>query len=242
MISIIICCYNEKPIIETTWNKLKKAVEHLDKYEIIFVNDGSTDKTLEKLRNLNWEEHHSELDHHPVNIITYEENKGYGHALQIGLKKAVGDIIITLDADLAMNELEVIKRSITNLEFYDVCIFSRHQGMKAEYPLSRKIASWGYRMVNNILLGIPFKDTQSGFLAFKKSALKGIDLKLDDFSILVEMVAKFYNAGLNIKIIEVPIKFIHDTTSGETSIMKSVWKMFRNTLRIRGMVKSNNTN
>ena len=216
--SIIICCYEEEPIIEASWNRLKDVLP--EDCEVIFVNDGSTDKTGEILYKI------AETEN--INIINYSENKGYGHALKCGLSSVLGDYIITLDCDLAMEPKDIFEKCKQNES--DLIIFSRYAGIKPDYPLIRRIASWGYRKMNQFLFKIKIEDTQSGFLCIKREVLKDIKLECDDFSILMELIVKATRK--NIRWQEVGLKFIHDTTSGQTSIFKSGPKMLKNSIRL----------
>lgn len=228
-VSIIICCFDEEPIIKNSWNRLRQALESFPtkEFEIVFVNDGSTDNTLGLIRGI------METDKR-IKAVTYPDNKGYGYALREGLSHATGDIVITMDADLAMNPKEVIASCLNWMNNKDMVICSRYKGIKPDYPLMRRIASWGYRKLNKLLFRIPFNDTQSGFIGFKKEILKGIELKSDDFSILMELIAKVYRNKWMIA--EIPFKFIHSTASGQTSIWKSGPKMLKNTLKVwRGL-------
>lgn len=224
--SIIMPCYDEEPIIEKSYNKLQNVLKEFpnNKFEIIFVNDGSNDRTGEILLKKSLKENN-------IGIISYKKNKGYGYALRKGLGLASGEIIITCDCDLAMPPNEVIASCLNWIKNgQDMVICSRYKGIKSEYPLARRIASWGYRTLNKTLFKFPFEDTQSGFIGFKKEVLEGIELKSNDFSILMELIVKVYKNKW--QIMEIPVKFIHNTLSGETSIWKSGPKMFKNTLKI----------
>lgn len=225
MISIIVCCYNEEKIIEKSWKRLREVLRCFpEKFEIIFINDGSTDSTGKILHSIS-------LKEKKVTYYGYQPNKGYGNALCEGLILTHGDFIITLDADLAMDPKAVINSCVYwSNKGYDMIICSRYKGIKPNYPLLRRIASEGYKLLNKRLLGIPVEDTQSGFIGFKKSILNNIKLKSKDFSILMELIIKAHRN--NVKILEIPIQFIHSTISGETSILRAGPKMFLNSLKI----------
>lgn len=224
-ISVIICCFDEELIIKKSWDKLNDALKLFpdDEFEIIFINDGSTDNTLKLLNEL-------KNTNPSVRIASYEKNQGYGFALNLGIKNTTGDIIITCDCDMAMPPEQVIGVCRENLEKYDAVICSRYKGIKPDYPLMKRIFSWGYRKLNKMLFKIPFEDTQSGFIGFKKEILKGIELKSTDFSASMELIVKAYENKWQIT--EIPVKWVHDTTSGETSFLKAGPKMFMNSMRI----------
>ena len=101
LLSIVIPCYNEEKIITKTANDLVYYLQHthwsydqMPSWEIIFVNDGSTDNTLEILKKI----HTSHPSH--IKFVTYPRRGGQGKALQVGFRAAKGKWIITLDADL----------------------------------------------------------------------------------------------------------------------------------------------
>lgn len=216
--SIIVCCYDEEPVIQKTWDRLKQVLP--EDSELIFVNDGSKDNTIFKLKEF------QEQDKR-VKVVDYMPNGGYGHALKEGLKVVQGDYIITMDADLAMDPKDIFSycEEITD---EDLVVFSRFKDVKCEYPLKRRIFSWGYRTMNKILFSTPVNDTQSGFLCFKRTILDEIELKSEGFSILLELIIKHKNK----KIVEKGLKFTHSVESGETSVWEHVPKMLKESLRV----------
>ena len=94
MISLIIPCYNEEQNVHELFSRIKSVFRDMnDSYEIIFVDDGSTDNTVNRLAALSEEEDH-------IKIIELSRNFGHQSALCAGLDYAVGDAVITMDADL----------------------------------------------------------------------------------------------------------------------------------------------
>src|SRR3989338_5060767 len=102
MISILIPCYNEEEMLSNTYKRLKTELVCQDQpYEIIFCNDGSTDNTLKLLTEI-------ERQDEKVKIMSYSPNKGPGYAFRQMYSKARGEILIHMDADLAMDPKETI--------------------------------------------------------------------------------------------------------------------------------------
>ena len=134
-------------------------------------------------------------------------------------------------ADLAMDPEDTVPAFVHELASFDCVVASRYSGIKADYPLRRRIASRGYQMLTLALFGLPLKDTQSGFLGVRKQALQALHLTADGFEIHVEMYAKLLRAGFSIK--EIPIRFVHQTESGEVSVFKAAPRMLVGSLRIR---------
>lgn len=224
---MVICCYEEEKIILDSWDKLKKVLP--SDYEVVLVNDGSTDKTADKLYSISANDKN-------IKVIDYTPNKGYGFALRQALASVTGDYIITMDADLAMDPGEVITSCLKGLEHYDMVICSRYLGVQADYPLRRRIASWGYRTLNKFLFGISVQDTQSGFIGFKRKVNDDIKLKSNSFSALLELITKTHRSNYSIQ--EIPVKFVHQTVSGETSVFKNAPKMLLDCLKVYKEVRN----
>lgn len=226
-LSVVIPCYNEEKIIYQSYQRLMEVLGKDDDckydYELIFANDGSTDKTLNELNRI-------KADNQRVRIVSYLPNHGAGYASRQLYDAAQGDVIIQMDADLAMDPQDTIPTFLKEIQNADVVIGSRYAGLKADYPLRRRIPSRIYHTLNKILFKIDIRDTQSGFFAFKKEPLKSVKCNSDGFEIHVELFHKLKKQGYNFK--EVPIKFRHKTESGETSILVNGPKMLYNTLRI----------
>ncbi len=223
-ISVVIPCYNEEIIIERSVQRVKRALQNqCGDYEIIVANDGSTDGSAQVLRRL--------ADADPTMVfIDYAPNRGMGYACRQMYARARKDIVIQMDADLAMDPADTIPVFERELHSTDCVVGSRYLGVKADYPLRRRIASRGYYMVNRLLFAFALKDTQSGFFGIRRPKLQALDLQSDGFEIHVEMFAKLERAGCSIK--EVPVRFVHQTESGEVSVFHAAPKMLMGSFRI----------
>ncbi len=224
-ISVVIPCFNEEPIIERSFRRVKEVLEKGDvDYEIIIANDGSTDNSPRILSRI------AAADPSLV-FIDYQPNRGMGYACRQMYRRAAKDIVIQMDADLAMDPADTIPAFKRELESADCVVGSRYMGVKADYPLRRRIASRGYYLLNLLLFQMPLKDTQSGSFGIHREKLQALDLKSDGFEIHVEMFAKLIRKNCSIK--EIPIRFVHQTESGEVSVLRSAPKMLMGSLRIR---------
>ena len=135
-ISVVIPMYNESAIIKNTALYLSEYMQNnFDSYEIIFSDDGSSDKSAEIVRSL-------AIDN--ICVVESKENHGKGSAVRAGVNKAAGDIILFTDADLAYGT-EVIGRAYEVISQSDcgVLIGSRNieKGSYGEYPRTREIFS-----------------------------------------------------------------------------------------------------
>lgn len=159
-LSVIIPAYNEEKTMEQTVQSLKKELNRLNlNYEIIVVNDGSTDKTKEILEKIKG-----------IKLINHSENQGYGAALKTGIKNSKYDWILIIDADKTY-PVEAISDLITHAPNYDMVVGAR-TGKKAKIPLIRKPAKWVINKLANYLSGIKIPDLNSGLRIIKKSLLE----------------------------------------------------------------------
>lgn len=199
-ISLIMPAYKqEKTIakdIKSIDNILKKIAPS---YEIIVVSDGcdSTHKAASKIENPN------------LKVFAYTKNAGKGYAVKFGVSKAKKEIIGFIDSgmDIDPNEISLMI-DIMEWNNADIIIGSKlHAESKVNYPLSRRILSWGYRAYTGLLFGLSVKDTQVGLKFFKRNVAKKIFPKIlvKRFAFDIEVLAIAYNFGYK-KILEAPIK------------------------------------
>lgn len=143
-LSIIVPCYNEEETVEIFYQETQKVIKQLQcEYEFIFVNDGSKDKTLQKLRFL------SQKDAN-VRYLSFSRNFGKESALFAGLKAATGDLITVMDADL-QDPPELLPEMVKAIfdEGYD-CVGTRRTTRDGEPVIRSFFARMFYRIVNRI--------------------------------------------------------------------------------------------
>ena len=198
MISVIVPTYNEEKNILTLLEKIKSAISDND--EIIVIDDGSTDKTLEIIKSFE------------CKVIEHVKNQGKGRSLINGINKANGDIIVLIDGDGQDDPLE-INKLIRGIEAgYDFVIGSRFiEDKDKKIVRYTKVAlsniNWfgnkSLTFMINVLFGLNIRDTQSGFKCFTKSALQSLNLVSNRYEIETEIIIKAKRKGL--KILEVPV-------------------------------------
>src|SRR3989344_2117407 len=165
-LSVVIPTYNEERNIRK--GILNKVADYLKKqkyeWEVLVVDDASTDKTLGLAR---------EVTKNMRNFrILAESHKGKGGTVIAGVLAAQGEIILFTDADQS-TPLHEIENFLPKFgEGFDVVIGSRSGRSGA--PLIRKSMSIGFSLLQAIMLRLPYKDTQTGFKAFKNKAGKEI--------------------------------------------------------------------
>ncbi|MBL7196791.1 MAG: glycosyltransferase family 2 protein [Candidatus Omnitrophica bacterium] len=165
--SIIIPIYNEEESLGLLYSSLRKTMDGLGgDYEIIFVNDGSMDKSLEILKNIS-------LQSNKVIIIDLAKNYGQSTAMQAGFDFTSGEIIITLDGDL-QNDPEDIPRLLEKMgEGYDVVCGWRYYRYES---LSRKVAAKIANILRRFFWGEKIHDVGCTLRVYLKQTLKDIYL------------------------------------------------------------------
>lgn len=163
MISVVFPAYNEEDAVEALHRKTKDACIRLGvPYEIVAVENGSGDRTLERLRRLS-----------PVIIVVVAKNLGQTAGLDAGIKAARGDIIITMDADL-QNDPNDIARLISTLdEGYDVVSGWR---VNRRDSFGRKILSRAANWLTYKVTGLYLHDSACALKAYRAAFLRDINL------------------------------------------------------------------
>ena len=193
MISVVIPAYNEEENIPILYEKLKKVLDSLkEDYEIIFVDDGSTDRTPEILKEI------SEKDK-KVKVIRFRRNYGQTAAMYAGFEHAKGDVIITMDADL-QNDPEDIPKLLEKMkEGYDIVSGWRKE--RKDPFLSRKLPSMIANKIISIVTGVKLHDYGCTLKAYKADIAKRYRLYGDMHRFLPALAKRF-----GAKITEIPVK------------------------------------
>lgn len=227
-LSVIIPCYNEEKNIKETiqqTNTLLKKNKAIKKYEIICIDDGSTDNTREIILK-------QKQKIQKIVLNKKRANFGKGYAVKQGIMTAKYNTAIFFDADRA-TPISELNKFITYPEEFDVLIGSRmSKGSKAERRFLRGLAGKTFLILNNLILGTNFKDTQCGCKMFKLPKTKKIFefQKTNGFAFDTEIL--YLAKKLNYKIKEIPVSWKEaDTTS--VNLIKESIKMFWQLLKIR---------
>lgn len=218
--AILIPTYNEE------YNVVKQSAD-LEKLGVpyIFIDDGSTDKTLTHL----WMK---DLPH-----FGYFPNKGKGYALKFGAKyltKEGYDWILTMDAD-GQCDIEDIEKFDNALLFgeeeYDIFIGNRMWDNKS-MPLIRRLTNKFMSWIISILAGQKIEDSQCGFRMIKKDVFEQIDLKENGFAMESEMLIKAGQLGCKIK--SIPIRCIYfKGRKSKINPIKDIFKFIRMLWRLK---------
>ncbi len=192
--SVVTPVFNEEESIIPLFYSLKKTMDSLkDRYEIIFINDGSIDSTVGRLNTILKKNNH-------VRIINFAVNRGQGKAIEEGFRNVKGKIIITLDGDL-QNDPTDIPRLISkvNQGFDLVCGWRYARCDTLIKKVKSKIGNFLQRRITHINL----HDISCTMRAYRKEIIVGITFKGKyDFSILPYIISK----KTKIKMTEVKIE------------------------------------
>jgi len=191
-LSTILPIYNEEETVAQVINGLKNELDRLDlEYEIIVVNDGSSDKSKDILENIK-----------EINLISHPYNKGYGMSLKTGAKNAKFDWLLFFDGD-GQHKPEYIKEFLIHIDEYDAIIGWR-QGYKG--PALRQPGKKLLHFIANYLAERKIPDLNCGLrLLEKKSFLQYEHLFPNGFSLSTTSTLAFFKEGLNVKYVPITI-------------------------------------
>lgn len=227
-ISFVIPAYNEGDKIYKNLLECLRVVRRYGvPFELVVVNDGSSDNTIQEIRRA--------AAHNPEVVpVSYSKNVGKGNALKVGAKRASGNLVVFMDADLEIHPKHAMKfMYMLKATEADVVIGSkRHPDSKVDYPNKRKFLSWGYHLLIKLMFNLDVTDTQPGFKLFRKEVLDKEINKVEaqryafDLDLLVNVQADGY------KIVEAPIELNFSRTCGGRIGFKTVKSIFRETMGV----------
>jgi glycosyltransferase involved in cell wall biosynthesis len=167
-ISVVIPVYNEEGAVAELYDELTKVLSKItSEYEIIFVDDGSTDTTYNRILDI------KKVDNH-IKVISFEKNRGKSSALMAGFEAASGEIVFTMDGDLQDDPNEIPRFINMMSNGYDlVC------GWKSiRYdPLSKTAPSKVFNWLTTLVTGAKVHDSNCGFKAYKNNVVKDLNLQ-----------------------------------------------------------------
>lgn len=230
-LSLIIPAYNESAI-------LPEAVRRIEAYmrlkgiswELVIVNDGSTDETAQVLAKLEAERSNGSL-----RVISYEKNRGKGFAVKTGVLAARGESVLLTDADLSAPIKEADKLLKALSEGNDVAIGSRAlraPGCDVRQTLKRRLSGRVFNFFVRTLLLPGLHDTQCGFKAFTAEVATKLfnQARLDGFSFDVEILFLAKRSGC--RIAEIPVMWSQGPRS-KVSLWRDSTRMFRDLFIIK---------
>jgi len=234
--SIIIPLYNEEIRMDYCFDIITKLLKKKEKIfkEIIFINDGSTDKSknivLEFIKKVKQKNYNTKLK-----LISYSKNKGKGYALKKGILSSKSDWILTCDFDMSVSPEQYLiwsrRKLIKNINY--AYIASRnHKKSKVKSKFLRRILGNIFRLVIFVLFNIRILDTQCGFKVYHKNYAKHVfkRMKIERYAHDVEAILILKSLGIKIK--ELPVKWKHRSNSKMNIIIDSL-NMFLDLFKLK---------
>lgn len=194
-LSVVIPAFNEETNIRLgALDKVLRYLEHQQyTWEVIIVNDGSTDRTEELLDEFLVANHHVLVLHNP--------HRGKAGTVITGMLKARGEIVLFTDLDQATPLKEIEKLLPWFERQYDIVIGSR-SGKREGAPLLRVIMARGFMVLRSFVLGLHgIVDTQCGFKAFRKEVAQNIFGRLKLYNDMNEVRGSMVTAGFDVEIL-----------------------------------------
>jgi len=229
-LSAIIPAYNEENYIVNTLKVISAKLDEIDlPYEIIVVNDGSTDLTLKHVKGF-WRQ-----AHFPLQLIEHKKNRGKGAALKTGILKSEGKYIFYTDVDLSVS-MEMLDKFLKKLEEgYDVVIGSRKiKGafVKKHQPYIREFLGKGYTYLSNLILNSNFSDFTCGLKAFRGKAARKLfsNLKVLNWSFDAEIL--YLTKKYKYKFCEVPVLWYNNPDT-KVRLIRDIISSFIGLLKVR---------
>jgi len=230
-ISIILPTYNESKNIGGILEHIQNLMPKDLRSETIVVDDNSPDNTAKIAED--YFNSIKEKTSHTINVVKRKAKNGLSSAILNGIQQATGNTIIVMDSDFS-HPPQIIPKLIDTLKQTrcDIVIASRYVkgGSIQGWPYKRKIMSKVATIIAKKGLGVRTKDPMSGFFAFNKNILKGINFEAIGYKMLLEILVK----TRGVKIQEIPYAFT-DRKEGESKLgistifdyCKSVLKLYR---------------
>ena len=199
ILSVIVPVYNEEKTVIEVLEKIKKNSSDRVKYEIVVIDDGSTDQSRKLLES---------SKHLFDKLLINETNRGKGFSVKKGMLNASGTHIIFQDADLEYDPVDFKKFEKVFLDFdADIIVGSRfiYANYTRSHNILNKIANKFLTLVFNILYNTTFTDIYTCYFSLKKNLINPNELKTNGFEQQPEILAKIVKNGK--KFYEVPISY-----------------------------------
>ena len=203
-LTVVVPAYNEDARIQPTLERLAAHLElNFPAFEIIVIDDGSTDFTSDKVRQ-------AASANDRIALHTFPRNHGKGFAVRAGMMLARGDAVLFTDADLS-TPVEEIDLAVAELRRgFPVVIASRrhpHSIIACRQSWAREVIGRGFNKIIRMFFSLPFTDTQCGFKCFTQAAAKAIFSRatIDTFSFDVEILIIATALGYSIR--EIPVRW-----------------------------------
>ena len=221
-LSVFFPAFNEQDIIAKTVENATRAVStFVDDYEIIVVDDGSSDKTAAVVEDLAHRDPH-------VRLVRHESNRGYGAALRTGFASATKDLVFFSDAD-GQFDLQELAGLLSMLKRAPIVLGYR---IRRSDPMYRLFIAKVYNIVVRLVFGLRVRDIDCAFKLFRRDALHGVELESDGAFISSELLIKLKRR--DIPMVERGVHHYPRTTGvSKGATPKVILKTIRDVIQLR---------
>lgn len=225
-ISVVFPAYNEESNIGTMIDKTIQILpEFTDRWEVIVVDDGSSDRTgkiIKQYRDLN------------INIqsIHHPHNKGYGAALKSGILAAKNDLIFFSDSDLQF-DIRELGKLLQWIDEYDIVVGYR---AKRQDPFYRRFNAFGWNTLVRLLLGLKIRDIDCAFKLFRRNVFDIVRIDAIGAMVNTDILSQAVKYGFRIK--EVPVSHFPRVKGKQTGANpKVILRAFKELLKLYKKLK-----
>ena len=222
-ISFVLPMFNESENINHTLADLKSLAKELtDDYEIVVVDDASTDPSADIVEALAQEDS-------TIKLFRLIQNSKFGGAFAEGFKKATKDVIVYMDSDMPVKS-EDIKKSFPLIAEYDVV--TGYSKVKKGDNVKRKIISGTYNLIVQVLFGLSIKDINSGYKVVRRSVVEDVDFISRSPFVDVEIFLHAKRKNSSVK--QFPLVF-RSRKGGQSYIARIpvIWATFVDMIKVR---------
>ena len=225
-LSVVMPLHNEGAQIASNVGQTLAVLRMLGTFEMILVNDGSSDNSGEEIAQLS--------ENFPGEIISMQlPRSGKGEALRRGAQAARGEFVVFIDADLDLPPEQILFFvAIQRVKKADAVIGSKmHPDSTVDYPFIRRVYSLGYFCLVKLLFGLPVRDTQTGLKLVRRDMLLAALEKTESrgFTLDLELLVRLVQLGA--VMVEAPVVVQHSIKFGGIGL-PVVWQIFRDTWRV----------
>ncbi len=232
-LSVVIPAFNEEARLPRSLTRIRDYLLRAHPAsEIIVVDDGSTDHTADAVRSL-------QKETPGLQLLVNEQNRGKGYSVRKGILAARGEVTLFTDADLSA-PIEEAEKLLAALRSADVAIGSRaldRRLIQVHESRSRELAGILFNLMVRLATGLPFKDTQCGFKAFRTDRARMVfeQQTIEGFGFDPEILFLAKHHGL--RTVEVPVVWAHDPrtkvhmTRDSLQMFAALWQVCWNALR-----------
>lgn len=225
-ISVVFPAYNEEANIGKAVSEAIQILPSLtDDWEVLVVNDGSKDRTVEILKEYTKRNPNVSAIHHP-------SNRGYGAALKSGITSAKKDLIFFCDSDLQFDLRELIKL-LEWIGDYDIVIGYRE---KRQDSFPRRLNAFGWNILVRLLLGLKVKDIDCAFKIFKREVFQKVKIDAVGAMVNTDILSQAFKYGFRFK--EIPVSHFPRLQGKQTGANpKVIIRAFRELIRLYKKLK-----